>query len=74
MASKILGRASLTMKKLGPMSSLVMLMAALWFALSVSVRRFASDKPAAGDDHGGAVEQATDGAHDRARRSPWHSR
>jgi F-type H+-transporting ATPase subunit b len=56
------------MQKLVPMSRLVMLIAALCFALSVAAITVvsASDKPAAADGHGGAVEQATDGAHDKA--------
>ena len=56
------------MKKLVQMSRLVMLIAAFCFALSFATLTTvsASEKPAAADSHGTAVEQATDAAHDTA--------
>ncbi len=56
------------MKKLVQMSRLVMLIAAFCFALSCAALTTvsASDKPAAADSHGTAVEQAADAAHDTA--------
>lgn len=56
------------MKKLAQMSRLVMLIAAFCFALSVAsiATVSASDKPAAADSHGTAVEQAAGAAHDTA--------
>ncbi|MGA7279076.1 MAG: ATP synthase F0 subunit B [Desulfocapsaceae bacterium] len=56
------------MKKLVQMSRLVMLIAAFCFALSFAALTTvsASEKPAAADSHGAAVEHATDAAHDTA--------